>query len=103
MTKENCLKKCVSGEILPYPKGTLAAEIILLLVLTSVEAIRNFFGKTFAHARDTHRLVYIVLLRAVEYLFVWCSGYHICLTHRRSPVQFRPETTEFILLFYFAM
>ena len=24
--------------------------------------------------------------------FPWCSGYHICLTHRRSPVRSRAET-----------
>ena len=22
----------------------------------------------------------------------WCSGYHVCLTRRRSPVQFWPES-----------
>ena len=26
------------------------------------------------------------------YLFPWCSGYHICLTRRRSPVRSRTET-----------
>jgi hypothetical protein len=24
-----------------------------------------------------------------NYLFLWCSGYHICLTHRGSPVRTR--------------
>ena len=24
--------------------------------------------------------------------FSWCSGYHICLTHRRSPVRSRAKT-----------
>ena len=26
------------------------------------------------------------------YQFSWCSGYHICLTHRRSPVRNRAKT-----------
>jgi hypothetical protein len=26
------------------------------------------------------------------YYISWCSGYHICLTHRRSPVRSRAET-----------
>ena len=26
------------------------------------------------------------------YRFSWCSGYHICLTHRRSPVRNRAKT-----------
>ena len=25
----------------------------------------------------------------------WCSGYHICLTRRRSPVRSRVESTDF--------
>ena len=25
--------------------------------------------------------------------FSWCSGYHICLTHRRSPVRSRAKTS----------
>ena len=28
-------------------------------------------------------------------LFSWCSGYHICLTHRRSPVRSRAKTLPF--------
>ena len=27
--------------------------------------------------------------------FSWCSGYHICLTHRRSPVRSRAKTYIF--------
>ena len=26
--------------------------------------------------------------------FSWCSGYHICLTHRRSPVRSRAKTSD---------
>ena len=29
--------------------------------------------------------------------FSWCSGYHICLTHRRSPVRSRAKTGTFLL------
>ena len=32
--------------------------------------------------------------------FPWCSGYHICLTHRRSPVRNRAETVEIFLLIF---
>ena len=28
----------------------------------------------------------------VRNTFSWCSGYHICLTHRRSPVRSRAKT-----------
>ena len=29
----------------------------------------------------------------------WCSGYHICLTHRRSAVRSRPRSGIFLLFF----
>ena len=29
--------------------------------------------------------------------FSWCSGYHICLTHRRSPVRNRAKTQNYFL------
>ena len=32
--------------------------------------------------------------------FSWCSGYHICLTHRRSPVRSRAKTVFETLLGY---
>ena len=37
------------------------------------------------------RRVKVVLLGNVKQ-FSWCSGYHICLTHRRSPVRSRAKT-----------
>ena len=33
-----------------------------------------------------------VVLRWDVKQFSWCSGYHICLTHRRSPVRSRAKT-----------
>ena len=30
--------------------------------------------------------------------FSWCSGYHICLTHRRSPVRNRAKTISFFVI-----
>ena len=30
--------------------------------------------------------------------FSWCSGYHICLTHRRSPVLSRAKTYFFLFV-----
>ena len=30
------------------------------------------------------------------HVFSWCSGYHICLTHRRSPVRSRAKTNIFV-------
>ena len=34
----------------------------------------------------------IILLQLFLSVFSWCSGYHICLTHRRSPVRSRAKT-----------
>ena len=31
--------------------------------------------------------------------FSWCSGYHICLTHRRSPVRSRAKTDSILFTF----
>ena len=33
--------------------------------------------------------------------FSWCSGYHICLTHRRSPVRSRAKTLQCFYVFQF--
>ena len=32
--------------------------------------------------------------------FSWCSGYHICLTHRRSPVRSRAKTLNFFVSYF---
>ena len=32
--------------------------------------------------------------------FSWCSGYHICLTHRRSPVRSRAKTSNFFVSYF---
>jgi hypothetical protein len=32
----------------------------------------------------------------VVYVFLWCSGYQVCLTCRRSPVRSRAETFNFL-------
>ena len=32
--------------------------------------------------------------------FSWCSGYHICLTHRRSPVRSRATTSNFFSSYF---
>ena len=41
----------------------------------------------------THKKDKIVLNLVSKFnRFSWCSGYHICLTHRRSPVRSRAKT-----------
>ena len=35
--------------------------------------------------------------------FSWCSGYHICLTHRRSPVRSRAKTEFFFFERFFSL
>ena len=37
----------IIGQLLPYPSGVLAAEIILLFILAGLEVLRIFFGCTF--------------------------------------------------------
>ena len=39
------LPNFVSGESLPYPNGALAAEVVLLIILSGLEAIRLFLAK----------------------------------------------------------
>ena len=35
---------CFPGQVLPYPEGVFAAELLLLFVMAGLEAIRLFFG-----------------------------------------------------------
>ena len=41
-----------------------------------------------------HNFACILLddVKELKSMFSWCSGYHICLTHRRSPVRSRAKT-----------
>ena len=39
-------------------------------------------------------------LNSIYIEFSWCSGYHICLTHRRSPVQSRAKTCYFCFIMF---
>ena len=41
---QNGLQFSVTGETLPYPRGVLGAEVVLLFILAGLEAIRIFFG-----------------------------------------------------------
>lgn len=53
------LKIEILAETLPYPKYTLPAELVLLFVITGVEAIRNFFGKLIENANlSTFKLIF---------------------------------------------
>ena len=50
----------LTGDVLPYPKGVLVAEIALIIVFAGLEAIRMFFGE--------HKLlVYQLLLFATNF------------------------------------
>ena len=48
---------------------------------------------------ESFKLVYRFItfqhFSAILSKFSWCSGYHICLTHRRSPVRSRAKTCVF--------
>ena len=67
------------GFTLPRLGTTRVSEEFVL----TVQCEQFFFCKA--------RPVNVVILENVRQ-FSWCSGYHICLTHRRSPVRSRAKT-----------
>ena len=45
----------------------------------------------YTQIRQQQQLIMLNTIATVT-AFSWCSGYHICLTHRRSPVRNRAKT-----------
>ena len=70
---------------------------LLLFRVLIISTIR----KRVTSFRKSNKIKFIFILNIFQNRIAWCSGYHICLTHRRSQVRALVRSIFYIFIFKF--
>ena len=85
----------VLGSISRWDDRFFVKQLLLYSILTLCFFSLQLYPHPYAgllSQKVVQNPIYPICILGLHSKFSWCSGYHICLTHRRSPVRSRAKT-----------